>query len=272
MVTKTLGAISAQLLTTLAENNRLVFSITDAQEILGGSYNAALHALRRLTDAGWLVCLTAGRYAIVPLSSGDAALPQVNRYVIARELLGEAPYYISHESALDIHNMLTRPITRVITTTPRRLKRREILNMSYHFISAPIASLWGYEPNWVTPYEQVNVSDLDRTILDCLNRSDLCAGVSQAVIGLWIRQDDFEWDILGHYTQKLGRHSVAQRLGYLLELFDLGTPSLIEDLQEMVASHYVSLDPFLPEQGPYLARWRLRINIEPETLETIVRT
>lgn len=69
MVTKTLGATSAQLLTALAENNRLVFSITDAQEILGGSYNAALHALRRLTDAGWLVCLTAGRYAIVPLSS-----------------------------------------------------------------------------------------------------------------------------------------------------------------------------------------------------------
>ena len=65
---------------------------------------------------------------------------------------------------------------------------------------------------------------------------------------------------------------MAQRLGYLLELFDLGTSSLIEDLQKMVVSHYVSLDPFLPEQGPRLARWRLRINIEPETLETIIRT
>ena len=118
MVTKTLGATSAHLLTALAENNRLIFSITDAQEILGSSYNAALLALGRLTTAGWLVRLTAGRYAIVPLSSGDSALPQVNRYVIARELLGESPYYISHESALDIHNMLTRPITRVIVTTP----------------------------------------------------------------------------------------------------------------------------------------------------------
>ena len=272
MVTKTLGATSAQLLTSLAEKNRLVFSITDAREILGGSYNAALHALRRLTDAGWLVRLTAGRYAIVPLSSGDAALPQVNRYVIARELLGESPYYVSHESALDIHNMLTRPITRVIVTTPRRLKEREILSMSYRFISAPLSSLWGHELNWVTPYEQVNVSDLERTILDCLNRPDLCAGVSQAAVGLWIRQEDLGWDILGRYTRKLGRHSVAQRLGYLLELFELGIPSLIEDLQKMVASHYVNLDPFLPEQGPYLARWRLRINIEPEELETIVRT
>jgi len=272
MVTKTLGATSAHLLTALAERNQLVFSITDAQEILGGSYNATLLALGRLTEAGWLVRLTAGRYAIVPLSSGDAAIPQVNRYVIARELLRESPYYISHESALDIHNMLTRPITRVIATTPRRLKKREIMGMSYRFVSAPLSSLWGYEPNWVTPYEQVNVSDLERTILDCLNRPDLCAGVSQAAVGLWIRQDDFKWDILGQYTQKLGRHSVAQRLGYLLELFDLGTPSLIEDLQKMVASHYTSLDPFLPEQGPRLARWRLRINIEPAALETIIRT
>ena len=272
MVTKTLGATSAHLLTVLAERNQLVFSITDAHEIFGGSYNAALLALRRLTEAGWLVRLTAGRYAIVPLSSGDAALPQRNRYVIARDLLGESPYYISHESALDIHNMLTRPITRVIATTPRRLKKREIMSMSYRFVSAPLLSLWGYEPNWVTPYEQVNVSDLERTILDCLNRPDLCAGVSQAAVGLWIRQDDFKWDILGRYARKLGRHSVAQRLGYLLDLFDLGIPSLIEDLQKMVASHYACLDPFLPAQGSYLARWRLRINIEPETLETIVRT
>jgi predicted transcriptional regulator of viral defense system len=272
MITKTLGSTSARLLTKLAEDNRSVFSINDAQEILGSTYDATLKTLRRLTRAGWLVRLTAGRYAIVPLSSGNEAIPQVNRYVIARELLGETPYYVSHESAMDIHNMQTRPITRVIITTPRRLKRRVILGTPYRFIYAPATTLWGFEPNWVTPYEQVNVSKLERTILDGLNRPDLCAGVSQVAIGLWMRRDDFDWDSLGQYTQRVGRSSLAQRLGYLLELFDLGTASLIKALQAMIGSHYVLLDPLLPEEGTYQARWQLRLNLEPEEIITIVRT
>jgi predicted transcriptional regulator of viral defense system len=96
--------------------------------------------------------------------------------------------------------------------------------------------------------------------------------VSQVATGLWLRQDDFDWDRLAAYAHKLDVRAVAQRLGYLLELYDLGTPSLIASLQEMVGVSYAQLDALLPDDGPYLARWRLRLNLEPETLQTIVRT
>jgi predicted transcriptional regulator of viral defense system len=272
MSSKTLGATGAHLLTALAESNRMVFTISDAQELLESSYDAALKTVRRLAHAGWLVRLTAGRYAIVPLSSGDEATPQVNRYVIARELLEGTPYYVSHDSAMDIHNMLTRPVTTVVVTTPRRLADREILGVPYRFVYAAPSGLWGSEPVWVTPYERVIVSDLERTILDGLARPDLCAGVSEVATGLWIRQADFDWDRLASYAQKLGTRAVAQRLGYLLDLYDLGTPATAEALQEMVGNSYSRLDPLLADNGPYLARWRLRLNLEPETLQSIVRT
>lgn len=272
MADKTLGSTGARLLSTLAQDNRTVFSVAEAQRALDSSYDATKKVLRRLTRAGWLVRLTAGNYATVSLSSGDEATPEVNRYVIARDLMGETPYYISHESAMDVHNMLTRPVTRVIVTTPRRLAGREILGVPYDFIYAPPSALWGSEPVWVTPYEQVTVSDLERTILDGLSRPDLCAGVSQVATGLWVRQDDFDWDKMTRHAHKLGRGAVAQRLGYLLELFEMGTPSLIDDLQEMVTTSYAQLDSLLPNDGPYLARWRLRLNLEPETLQAVVRT
>jgi len=272
MTNKTLGPTSARLLTALADANRTIFSVADAQKVLGSSYDATLQTLRRLARAGWLVRLAAGRYAIVPLSSGSEAMPQVNRYVVARELLGETPYYISHESAMDVHNMLTRPVTTVTVTTPRRLAGREILSVPYRFVYAPPSALWGCEPVWVTPYERVTVSDLERTILDGLTRPDLCAGVGQVATGLWLRQDDFDWDKLAGYAQKLGTRAVAQRLGYLLELYDLGTPSLIESLQERVGASYARLDLLLLDEGPYLARWRLRLTLEPETLQAIIRT
>jgi len=151
MANKTLGATSARLLSVLSQSDRTIFSVADAQQVLGASYDATKKALRRLTRAGWVVRLAAGRYAIVPLSSGDEATPQANRYVIARELLGETAYYVSHDSAMDIHSMLTRPVTTVIVTTPRRLARREILGVPYRFVYAHPSALWGCEPVWVTP-------------------------------------------------------------------------------------------------------------------------
>ena len=272
MSKRTLGATGARLLSTLAESNRLVVSATDAQEILGGSYDAALQTLMRLDHAGWLVRLTAGRYAIVPLSSGDVPAPQINRYVIARELPHDTPYYISHDSAMDIHNMLTRPVVSVIVTTPRRLASRDILDVPYRFVYASPSALWGCDPVWVTPYEQVIVSDLERTILDGLARPDLCAGVSQVATGLWMRRDDLDWDRLTEYAQRLGIRAVAQRLGYLLELYGLGTPASIHTLQGLVGIAYARLDPLLHDEGSYLARWRLRLNLDRETLYSIVRT
>jgi predicted transcriptional regulator of viral defense system len=40
----------------------------------------------------------------------------------------------------------------------------------------------------------------------------------------------------------------------------------------MVGASYARLDALLPGDGPTLARWRLRLNLEPETLQAIVRT
>jgi predicted transcriptional regulator of viral defense system len=272
MSRKTIGPAGARLLTALAERDQPVFSIAEAQAELGGEYAAVLQTLRRLARAGWIVRLTAGRYALVPFSSGSTNAPQVNRYVIMRELLDPAPYYVSHDSAMDIHHMLTRPVTTVTATSPRRLAARDVLGIPYHFIYAPPAALWGHAPVWVTPYEQIIVSDLERTLLDGLARPDLCAGISQVATALWMRHADLDWDKLGAYADKLGSQAVAQRLGYLLELFELGSIPLIQRLQALTATGYVRLDPLLSDEGPYLARWRLRINLEPTTLEAVIRT
>ena len=40
----------------------------------------------------------------------------------------------------------------------------------------------------------------------------------------------------------------------------------------MAGDSYARLVPLLPDGGPYVARWRLRLNLEPETLQSIVRT
>jgi predicted transcriptional regulator of viral defense system len=178
---KTLGKENSRLSTALASRGQIVFSIEEAQKIGGKSYPATQQALLRLTKAGWLVKLGAGQYAIVLPSAGGEAVAEANRLVIARGLVGDALYYISHDSALEVHNMLTRPVTNVTISTPRRLKSRTVLNVPYRFVTTKPEDMWGYDLVWVSSEEQVQVSDLGRTILDGLARPDQCAGVSEVV-------------------------------------------------------------------------------------------
>jgi predicted transcriptional regulator of viral defense system len=269
---KTLGPQNSRLLTTLASQGRLVFSIDEALQVTGKSYPATQQALHRLTRAGWLVRLGTGKYALVPLSAGDEATPEANRLVIARELVGEASYYISHDSALEVHEMLTRPVTSVTISTPRRLQPRVVLKVPYRFVFAKPEAMWGYTSAWVTPREQVQVSDLERTILNGLARPDLCGGVSEVAAGLLVRKDDLDWEKMAGYAHRLGSQAVAKRLGYLLELYGLVSSPILVSLQELVGPSYTLLDPILPAGGRFLARWRLQLNIAAETLKGIAST
>lgn len=270
--TKTLGSENSRLFTALASQGQIVFSIEEARNITGKSYAATQQALLRLTRAGWLVKLGAGKYAIVSPTAGEDAFPEANRLVIARELVGAVPYYVSHQSALEIHNMLTRPVTRVIISTPRRLHSRVILKVPYQFVTMKAEDMWGNTPVWVSSGERVQVSDMERTVLDGLARPDLCAGVSEVATGLLIRKNAFDWEKLAVYTRRLGNQAVAKRLGYLLEFYALGTPQVLAGLQDMVGPSYALLDPLLPAGGRFLSRWRLQLNIDIETLEGVATT
>jgi predicted transcriptional regulator of viral defense system len=250
----------------------VVFSIGDAQKITSKSYPATQQALLRLVRAGWLVKLGAGKFALVAPAAGKDAFPEANRFIIARELVGNAPYYISHESALEIHDMITRPIGRVVITTPRRLRSRKVMTIPYCFIYSKPENMWGYSTEWVSSGEKVQVSEVERTILDGLARPDLCAGVSEIITGVLTRKGSINWETLSGYAQKMGSQVVAKRLGYILEYYHLDNSDVIDRLQAMIGASYTRLDPILPASGRYQRRWRVQVNIDDETLKGLTTT
>lgn len=271
-LTRTLGRASANLLVELSEQNKHIFSISDAQDILGSNYNATVQLLRRLEAKGWLVKLVPGKYLIIPLSAGREAVPQVNRYVIARNLVAPDDYYVSYYSAMDIHNMVTQPVTTVYVTVIRRRPNRVVCGVKYRFVSTDADKFWGWEEHWVTPYEQVRVSNLERTIVDCLANPKLCAGISELAKGLWMRKDEVDYERLRAYVERLRNRTVAKRMGFLLELYDIAPDGLIPFLQDFINESYARLDTLLPDKGRYYDRWKLRLNLEPEELKRIIWT
>lgn len=98
---------SSKLIRTLSANDKNIFTIADAQKITRTSPVATRMLLSDLVKKKWLIRLAPGHYLIVPLSAGEKAEFTENWYVIAKHLIEPNPYYLSHYSALDIHEMTT---------------------------------------------------------------------------------------------------------------------------------------------------------------------
>lgn len=273
MATKrTLGEASSKLLTTLSSQDRVIFNISDAQKITKTSHAATRRLISRLIDKKWLIRLVPGKYLIVPLSAGEKAEFSENWYVVAKHLAEPDLYYLSHYTALDIHEMTTQPVMGVYITSHKRRKKVKVLGASFHFLYAKPQKLWGIEEVWIKRTEKVKVSDLERTIVDCLNNPKLCGGISELAKGLWVKRNDIDYSKLEKYVAWCGRKSVAKRLGFLLELYGIGDEVVIEKLRKFVTASFVLLDPSLPAAGKYRGSWRIRVNFDPRELKEIIKT
>jgi predicted transcriptional regulator of viral defense system len=267
---KTLGPVSAYLITQLKKADKSIFRIRDAQRILDKDEKAAADLLSKLAKKGVVSRLKAGLFMIVPIEAGKNYLE--NRYVIAREIMRPNRYYISHGSAMAIHGLTTQPVLNVQISSAVRKKDIVISGIKFSFCRAKPGVYFGTEEKWVTKQEKASVSDLERTIADCLARPELCGGVSEAAKGIWLSRGKTDYIKLVRYVKKLGIKAVAKRLGFILQRLELADKKTLAELKKYSQSSetYVLLDPTLKKAGKYLREWRLRVNFNPGELNAAV--
>ena len=266
---KTLGSLGSTLLANLQAGNKTIFSLRDAQKISGRNYNATRMLLRELTNKGWLLRLKKGKYMIIALGEKVGVLK--DWYSAAEALVSPHAYYISHYSALALHNMTTQPILAVYISSPGRIRNRNISGIDFRFIYCPLNKLWGIRDIWISKQKKVKCSELERTILDALSRLDLCGGLSEVAKGIWIKRKEIDFEKLLRYAQKYKVAAVSKRLGFILEIYNLA-PQIIREKLKSKQRSYALLDPTLPKKGHYSREWMLFINSNPEELKRIIWT
>jgi predicted transcriptional regulator of viral defense system len=146
------------------------------------------------------------------------------------------------------------------------------LGIEFRFIYNQKKYFFGISDHWVTKQEKVKVSDLERTIIDGLKQPEYFGGLTEVAKGLWIRHQEIKVNRLIGYAIKIGVGAVIRRLGFLLELYKIGTSEDWEILSSHLTETYVRLDPLLPSEGKFLRKWRLQLNVSPEELLSVVRT
>ncbi len=268
-VLKTVGRRTAQLLTALYDRSRTTFTLWDVEKITGLRPGLASSLIHKAAKRGLVSRLKRGVFMIVPAELGSSVEYSGNPYLVARQLAGHAPCFISYASAMEIHRMVTQPQFVIFASSTKRVPNRTLRGAEFRFVFIKAKHFFGTTKHWVTKQECVEVSDLERTVIDGLRRPEYCGGVTDVARGLWMRRLDMQPAKLVDYALRLGVGAVTRRLGYLLELYALVSEQELTRLQQSLTPTYVLLDPILPKEGTYLARWRLRVNITPRELEAV---
>ncbi len=269
---KTLGPLAASLVTTLHERNKVLFDLGEVKAITGLSDASARSFVRSLVDRGVVTRLKPGLFILVPFELGKETEYMGHPWLVAKALAGGDDYYLSHGTSMEAHQMITQPQLVVYVSTPNPKRTRLIMGTEFRFVRCTKKQIFGIEEHWATKQDKVRISDIDRTIIDGLKQPEYCGGITEVAKGLWMQREKISPERLVKYALRLNIGAVIRRLGYLLDLYELGTDKTATALTNRLTNTYVPLDPVLPSQGKHLHRWRLRLNVEPEELLSVVRT
>ena len=269
---KTLGPQAAHLVVMLYEQNKPIFRLKEVEKILRLSELSSRNFVRKLVNRGVVTRLKPGLFILVPFELGKKADYIGNPFVVAREIMSGKDYFLSHATAMEIHGGITQPQLIVYVTTLKSRRSITTMGIEFRFIHNQKKYFFGIDDHWATKQEKVKVSDLERTIIDGLKQPEYCGGLTEVAKGLWMRHQDINVNRLISYAIKIDVGAVIRRLGFLLELYKIGTSEDWEILSSHLTETYVRLDSFLPSEGKFLRKWRLQLNVSPEELLSVVST
>ena len=192
--------------------------------------------------------LKPGLYNLVPFELGRATEHIDSPYLIARELAGPAPYFLSHGTALELHRMVTQPNFTIHVSCTRRIRPQTIGGYEFRFIHITETKMFGVTKHWVDKERFVMISDMERTIIDGLRHPAFAGGITEIAKGLWMKRDVLKVERLMDYALRLDVGAVLRRLGYLLEHYGLADASALEPLRAKLTATYQRLDPLLPRR------------------------
>jgi predicted transcriptional regulator of viral defense system len=267
------------LILTLYENGRPIFTLKEVANLTGLKGQQLQNFLQGLLKKGILNRLIPGLFSIVPFEQGYTKTFMGNPYVVAREIIRhkskvkEPPYFISHGSAFELHQMVTQPPLVVYACVAKQIKQKiQIMGTEFHFVTCKTKDMFGFEKMWVDKSEMILVSDLERTIIDGLKIPEYCGGITEVAKGLWIKRNTIDANKLVDYAEKIDKGAIYRRLGFLLELYEIECPRAIERLQRKITTGYQLIDPNLLNEGKHNSRWRLRLNVTEQEFLSVVRT
>jgi predicted transcriptional regulator of viral defense system len=247
----------ASVLSRLSHSGKSIFTLEDIRnEVANPSAFAG-----RLVRKKWLVRVKRGLYLLAPLEAGETGADShtVHPFLIASHLT--SPYYIGYWSALNYHGLTETVPPGVYVATSKALHDKIILHRRYTMVSVSSRNFFGLDEARIEE-RHVNISNPEKTIIDCLDHPEHCGGVGEAARAFFSGAT-IDVKKLLRYARKMKNRTVLKRLGFIADSLDIS--GIVASIKRSELSKgYSILDPTLSSEGRTSDRWGLRINADPE--------
>ena len=240
-----------------------------ATDLVGISRKHAVNLLASMAQKGALHRVGRGRYAVIPPDVLYGRRSYVaDPHLILDELMqtngADGLYYVAYQSAAAIHGAAHQLPFALLVAIPQQRRPIELGRARIQFVQLKPEKLFGFQQ---IQYHDIplNVSDREKTILDCLERFDLCGGVAEVARTISGLIEEVEPGKLLDYLQRMDNQALAQRLGLILERLSTVQEieeGLIDGIAQQVGVYTYPLDPHEPEAGALDSRWRIRENVD----------
>ncbi len=258
----------------LARAGLEIFTLADLQAALGLGRPQATQLAYRLARQNLVRRIRRGLYAILqPADWNDGPALGLDRYRAAANAVRGEPYFFAYYTAMDFHRMVQHPL-RTLFVAVRRPHRKITLDTGQvRFVTLAAGKFFGHEDRRTAQGHVVKVAQLERTFLDCADRTQLCGGIEEVFRGFARRVDDLNGETLLRFVRDLDKPVATKRLGLLLELAG-GDPELLLEVEGAAGrlKRYVPLDVGAPADGDRNRRWELIVNTDVGRLFAAART
>lgn len=259
---RTLSIAESRVVLTLEWEDKHLVTRKEIINLLDGNYKLADKVIRRLRNKRWIEQITPGKYILISADRGPSGVPQANMLSIGSKMT--RPYYFAYATAASYHQLTTQMRSRIWVATRRAIRPRTIRNITFSFVTLPRENFFGYKSFTVFGSE-VNISDLEKTVLDCVDKMKKARGIGEVTRIILAASTDLNWNKLIDYAFRLGSVAVVQRFGYLADRAHIQIPTkfrkrLRSVLKRNTRSYLGSLKVW-GSRAKYNREWQLLINV-----------
>jgi predicted transcriptional regulator of viral defense system len=267
MEARSLSRTEAKVVLSLEAEGLVDVSLGGIRSRAGVSAGFARKIAHDLVRKHWLQRVGRGVYLLNPSCHGPDSVPDSDPLRFGSRLA--SPYYFGYATAAEWHGLLPQASRVYYLVTPKRGPSGWAHAAQFRRVHTAQRRFFGFR-RMVRRGETIVVSDVERTVLDCLNRPELAGGIGGVVRVLESAGGRLDWPRLERYLHRLGSRSLTLRLGYLGERL---RPAVCPPESWITRAKARTAEPYVPlgrpmefgRRGEHDPRWHIIRNV-PEPL------
>jgi predicted transcriptional regulator of viral defense system len=234
-----------------------IFSLDDCIKFLKNNYRAALVATKNMVDKKYAIKIRRGLYYIVPYEKTnkwfDSFSP--NKFLIAQNLIEG---FMSHQTALELYDVTEKKNSKVFICSKNKIP--DVSAVDYDFYVIKTKHYFGYA-KIDHDGSKVDVSDKERTIIDCLRNINYTSGVEDVLLSI-SKMEQVDFEKLFEYLKKINEVSLYSRVGFTMDRlkFNLKTPDWFRSkMTKKLNDRTYYLDMTKKGSSRHVREWKLMV-------------